>query len=109
MHKFIEAFLPNTTEVDRRNPAISPLFADLKAFGWGKLPPALFTCGTEDPLIDDSVLMAAKWQMNGNEGILKIYPGAPHGFVFFPEEACEGAGQALREMKKFILEKMQEQ
>lgn len=30
-----------------------------------KLPPALFLCGTEDCLMEDSVLMAARWQMAG--------------------------------------------
>lgn len=48
-----------------------------------QLPPALFSCGTLDPLLDDSVMMSAKWAMSGAESILKIYPGAPHGFTFF--------------------------
>ena len=51
---------------------ISPFFADLTKM---KLPPALFTCGTQDCLLDDSVMMSAKWLMSGAEAILKIYPG----------------------------------
>lgn len=51
---------------------ISPFFADLTKM---KLPPALFVCGTLDCLLDDSVLMSAKWRMSGAESILKVYPG----------------------------------
>lgn len=69
---FIEAYVPNTTPEQRRDPWISPFFADLTKM---KLPPALFTCGTLDCLMDDSVFMSAKWAMSGAESILKIYPG----------------------------------
>jgi acetyl esterase/lipase len=61
--RYTEAYLPNTTEKDRRDPKISPFFADLmkmRAEG-RRLPSALFTCGTADPLLDDSVFMCAKW------------------------------------------------
>lgn len=51
---------------------ISPFFANLMKM---KLPPAIFTCGTLDPLLDDSVCMSAKWMMSGAEAVLKIYPG----------------------------------
>nr|WP_245214912.1 alpha/beta hydrolase fold domain-containing protein [Pararoseomonas indoligenes] len=37
---------------DLRDPAISPLYADL-----AELPPALFTVGTIDPLLDDTLFM----------------------------------------------------
>jgi acetyl esterase/lipase len=40
-----------------------------------KCPPAIFTCGTLDPLLDDSVLMATKWTMSGADAVLKLYPG----------------------------------
>lgn len=40
-----------------------------------KCPPAIFTCGTLDPLLDDSVMMATKWTMSGAEAVLKLYPG----------------------------------
>ena len=51
---------------------ISPFFADLTKM---ELPSALFTIGTLDCLMDDSVLMSAKWTMSGAESILKVYPG----------------------------------
>ena len=57
-----------------RDPGISALYADLRG-----LPPALFTVGTEDPLLDDSLFMAARWEMAGNETDLAVYPESPHG------------------------------
>lgn len=103
MEHYIEVLLPNTSEAQRRDPAISPYWADLKGL---KLPPAIFVCGTEDPLLDDSVLMCAKWQMNGAEGILKVYPGAPHGFIQFPLDSYEAVKEGLNDVKTFILDKM---
>jgi len=102
MQKFIEAYLPNTTQEQRRDPWISPFYADLKTF---KLPPALFTVGTEDPLLDDSVLMSAKWAMSGAESILKVYPGAPHGFIYFPPAASETVKQGTDDIITFLTEK----
>jgi acetyl esterase/lipase len=69
---YIAAYLPSTSEEDRRDPDISPFFADLYKM---KVPPTIFTCGTLDPLLDDSVLMATKWTMSGAEAVLKLYPG----------------------------------
>ena len=46
---------------DRRDPDISPLYADLKG-----LPPALFSVGTQDLLLDDTLFMAARWAAAGN-------------------------------------------
>jgi acetyl esterase/lipase len=46
--------------------------------------PALFTVGTLDPLLDDSVQMAARWQAAGNSRELRIWPDGIHGFNAFP-------------------------
>ena len=80
----IDQLLPGLDETARRDPAISPLFADLSG-----MPPALFTIGTEDPLLDDSVEMAARWP--GAE--LDIYPGGFHAFDFFPLKMADLAQQ----------------
>jgi len=72
VHSYVAAYLPSTSEADRRNPDISPFYANLKEL---KCPPAIFTCGTLDPLLDDSVLMATKWTMSGADAVLKLYPG----------------------------------
>lgn len=54
--------------------------------------------------MDNSVFMAAKWQMYGGKGILKVYPGAPHGFVGFPEKSLPAAGDVKRDMVTFLRE-----
>jgi acetyl esterase/lipase len=74
---FADAFLPDVA--DRRAPDISPLFADLSG-----LPPALFSIGTSDALLDDTLFMHARWLAAGNQAELAIYPGGAHGFTAFP-------------------------
>lgn len=73
IQKFTEAYLPKG--VDPRNPDVSALYADLRS-----MPPAIFTVGTLDPLLDDTLFMYARWIAAGNEAELAIYPGAPHAF-----------------------------
>ncbi len=74
--QFTNAFLP--TVADRRDPDVSPLYANL-----GGMPPALFTVGTADPLLDDSLFMHARWLAAGNDAELAVYPGGAHGFTLF--------------------------
>lgn len=78
---FATCFLPGTTLEQRRAPDISPLYADLAG-----LPPALFTVGTLDPLLDDSLFMHARWQVAGNDSTLRVWPHAIHGFNGFDLE-----------------------
>ncbi|KAI1124902.1 acetyl esterase [Nemania abortiva] len=84
IQRFMDAYTPDMDNVQRRNPLLSPLFEDLRALAastlTGKLPPVLFLCGTNDPNLDDTVLMGLKWQASGSEAIVKIFPGAPHVF-----------------------------
>jgi acetyl esterase len=84
MQQFYNAFLPTVTE--RRDPDISPLYADLKG-----LCPALFSVGTKDPLLDDTLFMHARWVAAGNKAELTVYPGGAHGFTLFPNELSENA------------------
>ena len=78
-----------------RHPDVSPMFANLKG-----LPPALFTVGTQDPLLDDSLFMYARWISSGNQGELAVYPGACHGFNNF---ALKLADQSNQRIYEFIL------
>lgn len=79
IHKFGDAFLPGLTAEQKRTPELSPLYADLTG-----LCPALFTIGTRDALLDDSLFMHSRWIAAGNRGELDVYPGACHGFLAFP-------------------------
>ena len=89
---FTDHFVPDTAR--RADPDISPLHADLRG-----LPPALFTVGTLDPLLDDTLFMAPRWLAAGNRAELAIYPGGVHGFNLFPLPL--GAA-ALRRSESFL-------
>ena len=84
VHQFSHAFLPGIT--DRRIPDISPLYADLRG-----LCPALFSVGTKDALLDDTLFMHARWVAAGNPAELAIYPGGAHGFTLLPNGLATGA------------------
>ncbi|MCQ8783311.1 alpha/beta hydrolase [Aurantimonas sp. MSK8Z-1] len=75
--QFVRRFLPES--FDRTNPEVSPLYADLTG-----LPPALFTCGTRDLLLDDTLFMSARWFAAGNGTNLSLYNGGAHVFQMWP-------------------------
>jgi len=76
------------------DPYFSPLYGNL-----ADMPPALFTIGTWDPLIDDTLFMAMRWMAAGNNAELEIYPGGTHAFDAFPTTI---ARQARTRMHDFI-------
>jgi acetyl esterase/lipase len=86
----LEGFLPGRTREDARDPSISPLYAEL----WN-MPPALFTIGLADRLLDDSLFMAARWQAYGCAAELAVYPDCVHGFTFFPIELARRANERI--------------
>jgi acetyl esterase/lipase len=68
-----DAYAPDVAR--RRDPDISAVYANLE-----KLPPALFSVGTLDAFLDDSLFVFMRWLAAGNQAELAVYPGAPHGF-----------------------------
>ena len=119
MARYFEAYLPGKSLDERRDPWISPFYAnlnkmkvsspELRPWPWSmltlllQLPPALFTCGTLDVLLDDSMMMSTKWAMSGAETILKLYPGAPHGFSFFPVGGTEVSPRRCVRQKAYTI------
>jgi acetyl esterase/lipase len=87
LEQFVNWFAPNH---DRRDPQLSPLYADLKG-----LPAALFTVGTLDPLLDDSLFMACRYLAAGNTLEFALYPGAIHGFNLIPNEQSLAANARI--------------
>jgi acetyl esterase/lipase len=73
---FCDCYLPGRSDDERRDPAVSPAFADLRG-----LPPALMSVGTCDHLLDDTLLLAARWAAAGNDVELFVAPDMPHGFM----------------------------
>jgi acetyl esterase len=79
-----------------RDPDVSPLYAELTG-----MPPALFTCGTHDPLLDDTLFMAARWRAAGSPAQLALYPGATHEFLNLSEPRPDAAA-ARERMVAFV-------
>ena len=88
---FAEQLLPPAQWAGRdlREPDLSPLYADLSG-----LPPALLTCGTLDPLIDDTLFMAAAMVRQGSAAELSIWPGGIHAFNALPDLPIAGQANA---------------
>jgi len=79
---------------EKRAPDISPINAKLDG-----MPPALFTVGTLDPLIDDTLFMAGRWISTGLKTQLEIYPGGIHAFDALPIQIAK---QAREKMANFL-------
>ncbi|MGW3121642.1 alpha/beta hydrolase [Streptomyces sp. NPDC001107] len=74
-----ELFTPGMGPEERRAPEVSPLYADLTG-----LPSARIVVGAQDPLLDDSLFLAQRWQAAGAPVHLGVVAGAMHGFTLFP-------------------------
>jgi monoterpene epsilon-lactone hydrolase len=90
--------LPNDDYVgksDRRNPVLSPLFADLKG-----MPPTLFVSSTRDLLLGDTTTLHRAMLHAGVDASLVVFDGLPHAFWYhfeFPETR-----EALQMMAHFL-------
>jgi acetyl esterase/lipase len=97
MRRSSDAYVPGMTMEDKRSASVSPLYEDMQALVSSgpdkRLPPALFLVGTEDPLLDDTLLMSMKWMIAGGEAVVKIFTGAPHGFTAFPSKSSAEASE----------------
>ncbi len=91
MDWFYDQFVPKDI---RRRPEVSPLYAELSG-----LARALFTVGTLDPLLDDTLFMYQRWIAAGNPAELAVYPGGAHGF---DGHATKMAERARLKMNEFI-------
>jgi len=72
---FLQMGLPGLSTDQRRTPELSPMLNNLSG-----LPPALFTVGDLDPLRDESILMAQRWQLAGSRADLEVWPEGDHAF-----------------------------
>jgi len=89
MNWFTQCLVGAVDDSARRDPDLSPLYADLR-----NMPPALFTVGTADALLDDTLFMAARWQSAGNRAELRVYEEACHAFTAFPIAVAHEANAA---------------
>ena len=82
---------------DRKNPLISPLYADLHG-----LPPLLIQVGSDELLLDDAVQFAAKVKDAGGDVTLEIWNRMFHVFQIVP--ILPESKKALASIKRFILD-----
>jgi acetyl esterase/lipase len=94
----IECYLPGVRRHESRDPRYSPLYAHLH-----DMPPALFTVGSADHLLDDTLFMARRWEAYGNEAELAVYPDCIHGFTGFPTELANRANERVDELFERVL------
>ena len=86
----IESFTPGMSDAERRDPDVSPLFADLSG-----LPPCLVSVGTFDHLLDDSLFFATRLAAAESPVELAVYPDSPHGFMALPSEMAKTHAKRL--------------
>ena len=103
MEHYVEVFCPGMSHEQLRDPSVSPFYQNLNGL---ELPPTLFTCGTEDPLLDDTVMMASRWLMHGGEAVVKLLPGAPHAYILFPQDEVAEAKEGLEAVSAFVTAKL---
>lgn len=77
----VEAFrmlTPGLNDQQRRQPPLSPLYGDFSG-----LPPTLMFAGELDPLQDDTLDIAQRWEQAAPVEV-HLLPSCPHGFIHFP-------------------------
>jgi acetyl esterase len=89
-----ESAFPGVTGEALRDPQYSPLYARLHG-----LPPAIFSVGAQDSVLDDTLFMAQRWRAAGNSADLEVYPEAPHMFMNLPTAM---AAEARWRMSRFL-------
>jgi acetyl esterase len=90
----VHAEFPGVAGEALRDPSISSLYADLSG-----LPPAIFSVGTNDSVLDDSLFMAARWEAAGNRAELQVYPEGTHLFMAYPTQM---AAESRRRKAAFL-------
>jgi acetyl esterase/lipase len=84
--------------MDKSDPKISPLYGSVD-----ELPPALFTVGTNDPLLDDTLFLERRWRSAGIATALAVYPGGVHGFDWLPLAISL---QSMERRVRFLIERI---
>jgi epsilon-lactone hydrolase len=93
---------PYPGATDRKDPVLSPLFADL-----GMFPPSLLVTSTRDLLLSDTAMFHRALLSAGNDAQLVVFEALPHAFWYhfqLPESK-----ECLEMMAKFFDEKLARQ
>jgi len=92
--ELVDAYVP--TSVDRKNPLISPLFADLRG-----LPPTLIQVGSAETLLSDATRFAARAGCADVEVRLEIWPHMIHAWPLWNARLEDGR-RALATAAEFV-------
>lgn len=85
---------------DRKNPVLSPIYADLRG-----MPPALLVTGTRDLLLSDTARLHRALLAAGDDAQLVVFEAMPHAFWYHFE--LPETKEALGLMAKFFDEKLE--
>jgi epsilon-lactone hydrolase len=94
LNELAEAYLP--TGMDRRDPRVSALYADLRNF-----PPMLIQIGSDETLLDDATRLAARAGVADVAVTLEIWPRMIHAWPLWNAHLEEGR-RALANAGAFI-------
>ena len=84
--------------IDLSSPDVSPIQGDLTG-----MPPALFTVGTRDLLLDDSLFMYGRWLSYGSKANIIIVTGADHAFNAFTSATTKSVEDKISEFIKSVI------
>ena len=94
LNELAEAYLP--AGMDRKDPRVSPLYADLQTF-----PPMLIQIGSNEPLLDDATRLAARAGAADVAVSLEIWPHMIHAWPLWNAHLEDGR-RALANAGAFI-------
>jgi acetyl esterase/lipase len=94
LEELADAYSPGPLE--RRNPLISPLFADLRGF-----PPTLIQVGSDETLIDDAVRFARALGLADANVTLEVWPHMIHAWPMWNAKLADGR-RALEHVGEFV-------
>ena len=91
--KRLDFFASMYTE-DRKNPLVSPLFADLH-----EMPPSLILVGGDEIMLDDARLLHEKLLQSANESHLIVGKNLWHSYILYNLKEC---AQDYAEIERFL-------
>jgi acetyl esterase/lipase len=94
LHELADAYAP--VSVDRKNPAISPLFSDVRGF-----PPTLIQVGSAETLLADATRFAAVLGAADVAVTLEIWPNMIHAWPMWNAKLGDGR-RALARLGQFV-------
>jgi acetyl esterase/lipase len=94
LNELADAYLP--ADMDRKDPRVSPLYADLRNF-----PPMLIQVGSNETLLDDATRLAARAAVADVAVTLEIWPNMVHAWPLWNAHLEDGR-RAIANAGSFI-------